>query len=150
MGHHDYQELLEVLANGRELSSGERASQYWKRALELYEGPYLEGCFMEWALQTRQRLNHDVLEVGRLLLKHCSDRGDWESVANYAPAVMRLDPCCQTSAAWFMRAQIERGNAHEAFRIYEACILSLQKELGIPPGPELKKAHEMALGCFPD
>ncbi|MFN8609485.1 MAG: BTAD domain-containing putative transcriptional regulator [Vulcanimicrobiota bacterium] len=150
LGRHDAHELQEVLANGRQLSGGERASAYWKRALDLYQAPYLEGCFMEWALQTRTRLQNEVLEVGRLLLRYAFDRKDWNTVADYAPQVLRIDPCCQSSAAFLMRAQVERGNPHEAFRIYEACLLNLDRELGVSAGLELKAAYELALNRFPD
>lgn len=150
LGDHDYQELQETLSNARQLTSGERALVYWKRALDQYRGEYLEGCFMEWAQQVRQRLHQDVLEVGRLCLDHCLKHQDWASVVQYGPAVLRLDPCCQASSAALMRAQIERGNAHEAFRVYEACVQALERELGVPAGPELRAVHELALGRFPD
>lgn len=105
---------------------------------------------MEWALQTRTRLQNEVLEVGRLLLRYAFDRKDWNTVADYAPQVLRIDPCCQSSAAFLMRAQVERGNPHEAFRIYEACLLNLDRELGVSAGLELKAAYELALNRFPD
>ena len=149
LGEHDYLLLQETLMSARQLNSA-AACNYWRKALQLYRGPYLEGCFMDWAQELRQRAHSDVLEGGRTVLGHLQESRDWESIVAVAPQVLQLDPCCQASTAQFMQAQIERGNPHEAFRIYESCVQNLDRELGVGPGPEVKDAYDLALSRFPE
>ncbi|MBN9417251.1 MAG: FHA domain-containing protein [Candidatus Eremiobacteraeota bacterium] len=149
LGEHDYLLLQEALMSARQLHPG-AACNYWKKALQLYRGPYLDGCFMDWAQEVRQRTHADVLEGGRALLGHLHSIQDWEAIVAVAPQVLGLDACCQASSAQWMRAQIERGNPHEAFRIYETCVQNLDRELGVGPGPEVKETYDLALSRFPE
>lgn len=149
LGEHDYQLFQEALMSARQ-SNPAAACNYWKKALQLYRGPYLEGCFMDWAQELRQRAHADVLEGGRTLLGYFQSIQDWESVVAVAPQLLQWDPCCQTSSGHLMRAQTERGNPHEAFRVYESCVQNLDRELGVGPGPEVKEAYDLALSRFPE
>src|SRR5690606_34233075 len=52
---HDYREVLSLLE--RVLSkSGEELLSIGRRLAELYRGPYLEGCYLEWAVRRRTDL----------------------------------------------------------------------------------------------
>lgn len=153
LGEHDLQLVQDALAHARQLSSQSRdalAAGYTQKALQLYQGAYLEGCFQDWALTIRKRLETELMECGRALLQHYSLSQQWSSLLEAGARLLELDPCCQTCCSLCMGAQVARGCPQEAFRLYERILQNLDRELGVGPGPELKAAHSAALTQFGD
>lgn len=140
---HDVTEVEGCLKRAAKLPGGEQAGEL-ERAFELYRGPYLEGCYMDWAMQARRDLERRLIDAWLRLaeLMLAQDRG--QEAFEVADAVVRMDPFCQLATQRVMEAQVFLGRPEEALRAYERCVRLLQQELAIEPGMDLVRAYHQA------
>ncbi|MBV9916485.1 MAG: winged helix-turn-helix domain-containing protein [Solirubrobacterales bacterium] len=127
----------------------------WKRAW----GPALHAQFIAgrrllpehdtpWLDQWRQRLDdvHDrALEA---YAASCLGIGGTElpGAERAARHLLERSPLRETGYALLMNALAAQGNVGEAMRVYERARTTLDRELGITPGPAIQKAHARLLG----
>lgn len=112
-----------------------------RRALQLYRGPYLEDCYLDWALDIRNQLELRVLDAARRL----AAGGQPLETLEYARRVLEIDPCDQDAYMLLMQANLALDRPEEAVRQYEACCRMLRTELGLEPTIEMMREHQRAL-----
>ena len=111
------------------------------RALQLYRGPYLDDCYLEWAQQLRRDL--DTRFLG--LLVAALDRiVDPHMVKSVCQALLSRDPACQKAYAHSMRADLTLGMPQQALKTFQEARLKLRGEWGIEPGVELLREQQRA------
>jgi DNA-binding response OmpR family regulator len=137
---HDYTELWSVPAPGDGVPD-EATVAAWKSAVQLYRGPYLEICYLDWAVGQRERTELFVLQLLRKLVTCLSPAETLE----YAGRLLELDNCCQEGHLALMRASVALGQPEAAVRQFEAAKRTLHKELGMEPSIALLEAHQRAL-----
>lgn len=101
------------------------------KAVELYRGELLEGCYEDWCLCERERLQNIYLTVLDKLLSICEERGDCEKGKVYGSIILRYDPASERTHQRLMRVYCKAGNRAGALRQYERCVAALEKELGV-------------------
>jgi len=145
---HDFEQLQASLeraerewAEGREEAGAERARQ----ALQLYRGPYLDGCYMDWALKIRDRLESQLVEAARRLGRWSESQGRHAEALECAQRVLEIDPCCQQAHLLAMSAHLGQGRPEAALRQYEVCTKVLARELGMEPAISILEARQRAL-----
>ncbi len=130
---HDLEELEKALDEGQD-----------RRAIELYRGAYLEGCYMDWALAIRNRLErkitHALLRFAQARLK-----ADPAEAVEYAERLLELDSCSQDGFLVLMGALMAQGRPEEAVRQFKVCEQRLRVELAMEPSIALLEAHQRAL-----
>lgn len=103
------------------------------KAVDLYRGDLLEGCYEDWCLFERERLQNVYLIILDKLLSVCEERGNYEQGWDYASRTLRYDPACERTHQRLMRLYHRAGNRASALRQYEQCVAALKKELGVEP-----------------
>lgn len=141
---HDVGELLRHLREGDQ-ARGTAALDCYRRAVQLYKGPFLDECYMEWAVEIRRELERKVLEAARKLLDGGVEDGRNLEVLEYGERVLRLDPCCQQACLSVMGACLALARPEEAVRHFRMCQEALRRELGMDPGLDLLRLHQRAL-----
>ncbi len=143
---HDLEELercwREALAAARD---PERLLQAWLSAARLYRGPYLEGCYHEWAMVTRNRLEVRMQETLVSLLQALTARERWSEVLEYSQQLLELEPCSQEAHLGVMKAYLTQGQPELALRQFETCRVTLKKELQLDPSPALLQMRQRCL-----
>lgn len=142
---HDLTGLHKELEALRQEERAETAMGHARRALQLYRGPYLEDCYLDWALDIRNQTELRVLEAARLLAGLAVGAQAWLEVLEAARRILDLDPLDQDAYLMLMQANTSLGRAEEAARQYEACRKMLKNELGMEPGLDLMREHQRAL-----
>lgn len=102
-------------------------------AVELYRGDLLEGCYQDWCLCERERLQNMYLAMLDLLIRSCEANQKFEAGLAYAARVLRCDPARERSHRQVMRLYYGAGDRTTALRQYERCVLALEAELGVRP-----------------
>ena len=125
---HDYTELQSCLHRGRKDSM----EKYYQQALALYQGPYLEDCYLDWAVQIRHQCESRVLEAGLELQRYFLAQGRPQELAASAERQLEIDPCCQPSTLHLLRYHLDRGDGAAVRRCFERHA----HHLGCQPGPE--------------
>lgn len=111
------------------------------RQLEaLYGGEFCPDCPYEWAEPLRHQAQRMALEglerLARLLLE--VDPG---AAVDRARKALRIEPTAEGAAEILLRALWVQGRRDEAVRFYRDFGHRLERELNLPPGPELVRAY---------
>lgn len=138
LGSHDLVDLRQALADGpARLKAGDATPL--RLALELYRGPYLDGCYLDWALNRRTQLEQDLLAAGLELLAADLAAERWAEASAVARRLVQVDACCQEAYLGGMQAARHQGRPEEGLRLFEQCQATLRRELDIEPSVELTR-----------
>src|SRR5437588_6956132 len=111
----------------------DQAAQMLENAVQLYQGPLLEGWYQDWCLYERERLQTTYLAMLDKLMSYCDAHRDYETSLLYAMRIMCYDRARERTHQRMMRLYYLIGDRAEALRQYERCAAALDEELGISP-----------------
>lgn len=144
---HDLEELEKAASRAAQLEAAgqptEAIAQH-ARVAELYRGPYLEECYMDWASAYRTRLEQTAMLSFQKLADHYLESQPQQAL-EYAQRQLEVDPCSQEAYANTIQANIKLGAYQEAVRAFKTCEKMLDRELGMEPSVELFRLYQMAL-----
>lgn len=145
---HDVRELRAAITKARKArDSGQlkEATGHYRRAFRLHGGgTYLEGCYLDWAVEVRRELEDAVLEAALHLATTAIEHHRYSETLECAKAALKLDPCLQNAHLMAMRAYLGMGRAPEAVRQYETCKAVLHREFQSVPSVEVERLHQEA------
>jgi DNA-binding SARP family transcriptional activator len=105
-------------------------------AVELYQGDLLEGCYQDWCLYERERLQQLYLGALDRLMDYSEIHGEYEAGLAYGSRILRLDCARERTHRGMMRLYHLSGDRTAALRQYERCAATLKKELGVLPAAQ--------------
>ncbi len=120
-----------------------------RRVAQLYRGPFLDGCYMEFALPIRARLEREVSTLLFRLAQHCWSQRRLEEAQEYAQRTLDVDPCHQESHLLAMHAFMAANRPEEAVRQYERAERLLRQQMDMVPSLELMEAFQRARLSIP-
>ena len=144
---HDTEELEKLCDEvNQSARSGERQTALSKggQISRLYRGPFLEGCYMEWAVFLRGQLEQKVVGTLLLLCQLTLENERFQETIEYSQQALELDPCSQEAHQALMKAYLGLGRPEQAVRQFESCQTTLKKELGMEPAIALLELHTRA------
>ncbi len=141
---HDLEELEDLLDLGARPDAIPDPGKL-RRVLELYRGPYLEGCYMDWADLIRTRVERKALALGLRVARWANEQTRFQEGLEFAHLATTLDPCCQDAHHLAMEALIGLGRSEEAVRQFTLCERTLRRELGMEPNLALLHTRQRAL-----
>jgi len=120
-----------------------------ERAVDLYQGEFLEGFFVgdsvafeEWALLKREQLGRQVRSALHRLAAMHEQRGEYERALPYAWRQVELDPWQEQARRQLMRLLALSGQRAAALAQYEAFRRALAEELGVEPARATTELYE--------
>ncbi len=127
----------------RAMGSGERTAAREKlaRVVRTYAGDLLPDCYDEWITPHRERLHAAALSALDLAVRLAEEQHDHPAAVVHAEHMLRLDPLEERAYLRLMRLHALDGDHAAARRVYSGCVATLQRELGVAPGPEIRDAH---------
>lgn len=139
----DVRELQSLTQKARrELASGTSINtSLFRPIVELYRGPFLEECYMDWAAELRTRISRDTAEVLEALARHAQDP---ESVNEFSSKLVEIDPWNQEARALAFSSLLELGRPQRVVRQYEHFEQSLRLEFETEPSIELVELYHRA------
>jgi DNA-binding SARP family transcriptional activator len=140
---HDLSELRRSLEQARTAEPAQ-ALRLRRQAVELYRGSYLQDCYLDFAVRTREELNQELVGVGCGLLRHYRQHNQYEVVLDYGRKVLALDSCCQEAYLTMMEACRHLGRPEESIRLYESCKRRLVQEMELEPSLEIERELQRA------
>jgi DNA-binding SARP family transcriptional activator len=107
-----------------------------RHALALYEEDYLPDCMYEdWPAAERQRLRHLYLVTAERLARHLLQAKEWDEAIQVSMAILARDDCWEAAYRLLIRAHAAQENRPQVHSVYQRCITTLRKELGVEPSP---------------
>ena len=117
-----------------------------EEALNLYRGDLLEGCYDDWCLVERERLQLLLLRVLKRLQRHYRLCGAFEKAISYGHRLLALDPLQEDVHRELMRCYVEAGQRPLALEQFQRCRETLRRELHIEPMPVTWQLYQQARG----
>ena len=122
------------LVNGissRELDAN--SAQSLHEAAQLYTADLLEGCYQDWCLYERERLQNLYLTTLDTLISYSEANKEYQRGLSYAAEILRYDPARERAHCQMMRLYHAAGDRTAALRQYQRCVVALKNELGVHP-----------------
>jgi len=116
---------------GKQLDAS--SAELLKEAVRLYRGDLLEGCYQDWCLFERERLQNIYLSMLEKLLLYSKEHREYETGQSYASLILQYDRARESTHRQLMQLQFEAGDRTAALRQYERCVRALDEELGVKP-----------------
>jgi len=144
---HDVDEFESAYRQARahdDAGDGEQAVAAYSRLVQIYRGPFMDGCYMDWALVERSRLEQMAVDSITRLAQLFQLQGRPRESAECAEKALTLAPESQELHLLLMRAYTAMGRPEQAVRQYEVCRKILENDLGIEPSLSLVEAYHRA------
>ncbi len=119
--------------------------QALERAVDLYRGELLPGCYEEWILPERDRLHHLFTQVSERLIVLLEQQRDYDAAIRAAQRLLRHDALHEATYRQLMRFYALRGDRVAALRAYHTCVTLLERELAVEPSEATHQAYESLL-----
>jgi DNA-binding SARP family transcriptional activator len=126
--------------SGREMNG--QCAEALRAAVELYRGDLLEGCYQDWCLYERERLQNTYLSMLGKLIACCEAHGQFDDGLAFGERILRQDRAHERAHRCMMRLHYLAGNRTEALRQYERCVEALREELGVKPARRTVALYE--------
>ncbi len=113
-----------------------RAGQFAPGA-QLYRGEFARDCADDWVLPLREACLRTAVSCWE---GACAASSGAEA-ERYARGALELDRVSESAGAGLIRALAAQGRRDEAVRFYHAYVKTVERELALPPGPEVVRAY---------
>jgi DNA-binding SARP family transcriptional activator len=105
-------------------------------ARDMYEGDFFEGCYTDWCLAERERLQLLFLRVLKQLLRQARLDEDLNRAIAYGQQLLALDPLQEEIHRELMRCYAAQGQRTLALAQFQHCREILGQEIQTEPMPE--------------
>ena len=114
-------------------------------AVELYQGPFLDGFFLdeaaafeEWVSEQRERYSRRYLRLLDELAAGATEAGEFDVAVEWRRRAARVDPLDPRLVTCHVDALLRCGNRAGALRALQAHRDRLRNELGLEPEPDIQ------------
>ena len=104
-----------------------------EKAVQLYRGDLLEGCYQDWCIFERERLQSIYLAMLDKLTQCCEVHRRYEPGLAYGAQALRYDRARERTHRRMMRLYYLAGDRTSALRQYEQLVRALREELDVTP-----------------
>lgn len=120
----------------------EQKAQFIMDAAQLYRGDLLEGCYEEWCLLERERLQNMYLAMLDKLMSYCEAHNQYETGLQFGSRILCYDRAREHAHHKLMRLRYLAGDRTGALRQYDRCVKALAEELGVKPAKKTVALYE--------
>ncbi|WP_246645073.1 AfsR/SARP family transcriptional regulator [Nonomuraea ceibae] len=134
-----------LVTQARTAPREESAAELLQEALDLWEAEALSGLHGRWAQSVRVQLHEERLTATLLRNEIRLRQGQAPELLPELRALAISHPLDERVAAQLITVLYECGQQAEALRLYGHVRTELATELGVDPGPDLRRLHQMIL-----
>jgi DNA-binding SARP family transcriptional activator len=138
----EFEQLLEGTGPGRRV-------EQLQQAIALYQDDFLEDCYADWCLLTRERLRERCLEALDELAGRLLARRQYRRAIQTLRRGLEMDDLREKLHCQLMRAYALSGRRSQALAQYQRCAEILEHELGTAPSPETTVLYRRILDGLP-
>src|SRR5437868_1287001 len=145
----DTEEFDRLIADGetaRRERDFDRCLTCYEQVLALYRGDFMQGSYEAWVDDQRAYYREQHLRMLESLAAVAEKTQEFVRAMDLAQRILRDDPFREDIHCLIMRAQSALGNRVAVKDQYETLRALLQKELGVEPAMQTKKAYKELLG----
>ena len=137
----DVAEFEAALAAARTAAAPADKMKHLETAVSCYKGDLLPGNYDDWIIPLREELRQSHLDALHQLITLLEQQQEYRAAARYSQRLLQQDPLDETAYVQLMRQYARGGDRAGVRRVYEACVLTLRRELDVAPGPATQAAY---------
>jgi DNA-binding SARP family transcriptional activator len=111
-------------------------------AVDLYRGDLMDGCYQDWCLFERERLQGMYQEMLNTLTGFYEIHQEYKKGLVYAQRLLSCDHAAERTHRLMMRLYYYSGNRTQALRQYKVCEDALRTELDVSPSQKTIELYE--------
>ncbi len=150
---HDFEEFEKATAEAKKLDAAKNAEgalSQFRLAARLHRGPFMEGCYYDFALTNRDQTDRDLFDILTRAAELCLDVGEDGEALEHSSRAVDLMNFRQEAHALKMRSHIRLGQATQAISQYQKLESMLKQEYDMEPNLDLFELYQRARLGFPD
>lgn len=129
------------LARARSVQALEEQIEFYRQAVNLVTGPYLDDTYFDWVLADRERLDQLYLAALTALAELYMKLAKLDEALTMCQRAIDYQPVHEVAYCLAMQAHHRRGDRAAVPRTYEACKTTLHKHLNLPPALETEALY---------
>ena len=144
---HDASEAESAWMQGQEHHKAGRldqARECLRQVCELAAGPFLEGCYLDWAVRRRSLWEERLARASLSLAQSALQQGGAQEAATWAERSLEWEPAGLEAHGLRLRAYLAMRQPEAVLRHFEAAESSLRREFGLEPSTEMLEAYHRA------
>jgi two-component SAPR family response regulator len=141
----EFDRSLTLFRKAREGPKPDSAVTLAQQLVNLYRGPYLEDCYMDWAVETRERTDMAVIEALTFLQEMSLAGGRYGEAIEFGDRATAIDPSSEPAYEGLMKAYLAQSRPADALRVFAKCQAVLEKEFDLEPSEELLELRDQAM-----
>jgi serine/threonine protein kinase len=114
-------------------------------AVDLYQGDLLPGFYNDWVILERERLREAYGRLMERLLERLIEEMRWEEVSDWAGRWIAMGHVPEPAFRALMVAHAARGNQVGVESVYQRCVDTLERELGVEPSGQTQLLHQQLM-----
>ena len=142
----DFEDALASAQEATQRAGHAAAKAALEQAIGAYQGELLPGCDGEWIENKRETLRQHYRAALERLVELHEEARDYRAAICHAQRLRQLDPTRESTCCTLMRLHLLSGDRATALQIYRDCVATLQRDLNVGPGQELRNWRERVLG----
>jgi DNA-binding SARP family transcriptional activator len=141
----DVLDFEQALVHAEQAQEPRDARLAFEEAVALYHGDLLLGCYDEWILPERDRLQQAFLKALERLIALQEEERDYDAAISTARRLLGHDPLHEAAYRHLMRLYVSCGDPASALRLYYTCATILERELATEPSPATQEVYARLL-----
>ena len=113
-----------------------------ERAVQLYQGDLLPGCYEDWIIPERERLRRAYLAALEALAGMAESSRDYRTALAYTRRLLQVEPLHAAGNHQLIRLCSLMDDRPAALKAYLAYAGLLERELGIQPDQEMQELYD--------
>jgi DNA-binding SARP family transcriptional activator len=138
----EFEQALDAAQRCAERRDAPAVRAHLTRAIGIYLGDLLPGCYDDWVAPQREHLRDRYVTALGQLTALLEEQGDIPAAIQFANQRLRSDPLSELAYRHLMQLHMSNGDTASALRAYHACVTALQRELNIAPGALTQQVYE--------
>jgi len=129
----DIEEFSRELKDAKEEKSPEESIHHYLKALDLYEGDFLEeDLYREWCTDVRERYKEDYLSALTEVISYYETRKEFQQCIDYAEAYLKTDKYAEEMYRVLMRCHSYLGRRAMVAKTFNKCKEHIVADLNCP------------------
>ena len=137
-----FESSVEEARTAKQANNALAACEALEKAIALYQGDLLPGCYDEWLAEHRERFRLIYFEALIEVIRCAEENRSYGLALQYAQKLRLQDPTREATYRDLMRLYSLDGDRAKALQTYRQCAAALKRELNVEPSEATKQLHD--------
>ncbi len=138
----DFRQALAEAQRHAQVHDDAGTDSWLEAATAAYGGDLLPGCYDDWLIAEREQLRQDFAAALSDLVALRERQGDYAGALRPAQRLQQTDPLNEAAYIQLMRLHARLGDRAAVQRLYQNCVVVLERELDVEPSPATQQAYQ--------